>query len=256
MGIFDQFRLDGRVALLTGAGRGIGLSIARALAEAGARVVIQDLARDVAEQAAASIRESGASAAAIGGDATAIADVERWPAEACAAIGGADGVDILVNNVSVQGWHKLDEWKLDEADRILRTNVLGPWRLTQLCAPHMRGRRWGRVLNVGSIQALRGNAEMSPYAASKAALDNLTRSFARALGEHGITVNAIAPGMVDTLRNRGEFERRNGDNSAKWLPLRRTSVPEDMAGAALLLCSDAGAYITGAVIPVDGGMHL
>ena len=251
----DRFRIDRRVALVTGAGRGIGLAIARGLAEAGARVAIQDVDRDVAEREAAALRADGHSAAALGGDATVLADVERWPAEAAAALGGA--VDVLVNNASVQASHPFDEWTPDEAERILRANVTGLWRLSQLVAPHMREQRWGRILNVGSIQGFRGSIDMGPYSVSKGAVHHMTEMLGRWLADGGITVNAIAPGIVDTLRNESFFARSGArDEAAKWIPIGRTSVPADCVGAALLFCSDAGAYITGVVLPVDGGLRV
>ena len=255
MPTLDLFRLDGRAALITGAGRGIGLSIARALVEVGAAVAIQDIDRDVAEGEAAKIRGAGGRAVAVGGDATSLADVERWPAEAAGALGIA-GVDVLVNNASVQGHHPIEEWSVDEAERILRANVTGLWRLCQLVLPHMRGQRWGRILNLGSIQGFRGSPQMGPYSVSKGAVHHMTATLAKGLAEHGITVNAIAPGIVDTLRNEHFFGGEHAKEAGKWVPLGRTSVPDDCAAAALLLCSDAGAYITGAVLPVDGGMHV
>lgn len=255
MSTLDLFRLGGRAALITGAGRGIGLAIARALADVGASVAIQDIDRDVAEAEAAKLRGEGKNAVALGGDATRIADVERWPAEAAAALGVA-GIDILVNNASVQANHPLEEWTVEESDRILRANVVGLFRLSQLVLPHMRGRRWGRILNLGSIQGFKGSPQMAPYSISKGAVHHMTATLAKGVARHGVTVNAIAPGIVDTVRNEPFFRSAHVKDAANSVPVGRTSVPDDCAGAALLLCSDAGTYITGAVLPVDGGMHI
>lgn len=217
-------------------------------------MAIQDIDRDVAESEAAKLRDGGAQAVAIGGDATKIGDVERWPAEAAAALGVA-GIDVLVNNASIQGSRNFEEWTVEQAEVILRANVTGLWRLSQLVAPHMRQQRWGRILNIGSIQGFRGSINMGPYSMSKGAVHHMTEMLGRWLAGDGITVNAIAPGIVDTLRNEHFFKSEQSKDAGKWVPAGRVSSPDDCAGAALLLCSDAGAYITGVVLPVDGGMH-
>lgn len=252
--ILNSFRIDGRVALVTGAGRGIGLGIAKALAEAGARVAIQDIDLDVARAEADALTRAGHPAVALGGDATRLGDADEWVAQTAAQLGP---VDILVNNASIQSSRHLEEWTNDQVEEILRANVASPWRVTQIVVPHMREQRWGRILNIGSIQGIRGYLGMGPYSASKAALHNMTNTFARALGKDGITVNCIAPGYYNTWRNRESMEKRQqGSKQVDWLPLKRIGEPEDCAGAALLLCSDAGSYITGAILHVDGGMHV
>ncbi len=250
----SRFRVDGRVALITGAGRGIGLAIGQALAEAGAKVALQDIDRDVAREQADQLKQAGHDVIALGGDATRLADADEWIAETSKSLGP---VDILINNASIQSSRNLEEWSNEQVEEILRANIVSPWRLSQLVVPHMREQHWGRILNVGSIQGIRGYLGMGPYSASKAAIHNLTNSFARALGKDGITVNCIAPGYYNTWRNRDHFEKHHkNDKRVEFLPLKRVGEPEDCAGAALLLCSDAGGYITGAVLHVDGGMHI
>lgn len=249
--IFQQFRIDGRVALVTGAGRGIGLAIAQGLAEAGAKVAIQDIDFDVAEAEAKKIVDAGFTAVALGGDATNLEDVDRWVPDTKAKLGG--DVDILVNNASIQMLHKLEEWTPELIDKVLRANYSGPFRLCQQVIPAMKEKRWGRILNIGSIQGNKGFLGMGPYSGSKSALHNLTRALARSVGEHNITVNALAPGVFDTMRNQ-EFTEKAPDFN--WLPMKRIGKPEDCAAISLLLCSDAGGYITGDIISVDGGMAL
>lgn len=250
----DSFRLDGRVALLTGAARGIGCAIAQALAGAGAKIALQDIDLEAAKLEVAALKAKGISALALGGDATRLQDAEEWVHHTQEQLGP---IDILVNNASIQDSHNLEEWTTAQVEEILRANVAAPWRLSQLVVPHMREQRWGRILNIGSIQGIRGYLGMAPYSASKAAIHNLTNSFARALGKDGITVNCIAPGYFNTYRNRDSVAHHTARNDKfDWLPLRRVGEPSDCAGAALLLCSEAGSYITGAILHVDGGMHV
>lgn len=252
--LMNQFRLEGRVALVTGSGRGIGLAIGRAFAEAGAKVALQDIDQDVALAEAKRLVDAGHTAIALGGDATRLEDADAWFRDTTAQLGP---IDILVNNAAIQSSRHLEEWTGEQVEMILRANVTAPWRLCQLVVPHMRQQQWGRILNIGSIQGIRGYLGMGPYSASKAALHNLTNTFARAMGKDGITVNCIAPGFFNTHRNKAHIEKQFGESKrADFLPLKRIGEPEDCAGAALLLCSDAGGYITGVVLHVDGGMHV
>lgn len=252
MGVLDLFRMDGRVALLTGSGRGIGLAIARAFAEVGARVAIQDIDRDVAETEAKRIVEAGGQAVGLGGDITKLADVEAWPLQTRDALGG--DVDVLVNNASIQDNIPFLDYPVERIEEVFRANMVVPMRLAQLVLPAMREKKWGRVLNLSSIQAKRGAETMTPYAATKAAIEHFTRNLARGAREPGVTVNCIAPGWYDTYRNKESLDKRG--RNAEWLPAARLGQPEDCVGAAMLLCSDAGAYITGVTFEVDGGMHV
>lgn len=250
-----MFRVDGKVALVTGAGRGIGRAIALGLARAGARVVIQDLDREVAEAALREIEAAGAVGVAIGGDITDPEFPDRTHAAVVHGFGGAATVSILVNNAAVQ---ERRDWTTPDVSRIewqYRGNVITPWRLTTLCVPAMRTAGWGRVLNISSGQARKGVASMLGYSMTKAALNNQTTALARDLAPHGITVNAIEPGYFDTHRNAADFPDADTKRSrANWIAMRRVGEPEDVVGTALLLCSDAGSYITGQIIGVDGGM--
>ena len=249
-----DFTVTGRRALFTGAGRGIGLAMARALAAGGAIVAIQDVDADVAKQEADAINAAGGRAFAFGGDLSDPMLPDKLADDALAAMGG---VDILVNNGSIQSKGKFTEFSAESMRQELEANFIAPTRLAQRLVPAMAERRWGRVINLGSIQGIKGNASMPSYAASRAAIANLTVGLAKQYGKEGVTVNCIAPGWYDTYRNRNDF--KDGSTKAergKWLPLGRLGEPEDCAGICLLLCSRAGEYITGQTLYVDGGMSI
>jgi len=249
--LLPDFSLTGRVALITGAARGIGLAIAKAFYAAGAFVVIQDIEEPLAQQEAAALGER---AHGIGGDATDIANAEKWIAATVAKFGG---LHILVNNASIQKNSDFFEQSDEEIHRQFDANVHTILRLCQHAHPHMKAAGWGRILNIGSIQGMRGNGHMTPYSMTKAAIDNMTRSLGRRFGKENITVNCIAPGWMMTYRNRGDFTSpQDKFEKGKWIPVGRAGDPEDCAGPALLLCSNAGAYMTGQTLHVDGGMSI
>ena len=246
-----DFDLTDRVALITGAGRGIGLAIAQALASAGCAVAIQDIDEKVAQREADAIVDAGGRAIALGGD---ITDMSLAEALVTDCVKKLRGLHILINNASIQSgedWRTLD---LEKFDRTMHANIFTPIRLCQAAEPIMRKQRWGRIINVGSIQQMTGNEDMLAYAMSKAALENMTIALARDLAEVGITVNNLAPGYFRTIRNpqlaKPDERRRAGSH----IPIGRVGEPQDAAGIALLLCSNAGQYITGQTIYVDGGM--
>jgi len=246
-----DFDLSGRVALITGAGRGIGLGIAKALASAGCAVAIQDLDDTVATREAEMLKKSGGKATALGGDITNVSLPAKWVRETIKKLGG---LHIVINNASIQThvhWTKLT---VKEFDRMMHANVYTPIALCQAAEPIFRKQRWGRMVNIGSIQQRTGNERMLDYAMSKAALENMTFALARDLAGVGVTVNNIAPGYFFTIRNpqlNSAAERRK---AGEWIPVGRVGEPRDAAGVALLLCSAAGEYITGQTIYVDGGM--
>ncbi|HEX8833564.1 MAG TPA: SDR family oxidoreductase [Abditibacteriaceae bacterium] len=252
---FPAFDLTSRVALLTGAGRGIGLGIARGLAAAGCAVAIQDIDLNVAGQAADSINENGGRAVALGGDITDLSTVTNLVQQTLNALGG---LDILVNNAAIQRQMNWLEVTPEEIERQFRANISAPVLLCQTAVPHFRAQRWGRILNIGSIQGLKGNPGMLPYSMSKGAIQNMTKALARDLAPDGITVNNLAPGFFDTFRNEHEFpsEETKEEKGRKFVPAGRVGEPHDCAGLALLLCSDAGSYITGQTIYLDGGLSI
>ena len=248
-----DFNLAGKVALITGAGRGIGLGIARALASAGCAIAIQDLDVEVATREAETLVRAGARAIALGGDITDASLPPRIVSETVETLGGAH---ILVNNASIQSvqhWTKLEK---SEFDRTLLANLWTPIALCQQVEPILRKQRWGRILNIGSIQQKTGNETMLAYAMSKVALESMTVALARDLAKDGVTVNSLAPGYFDTIRNPQLKSPEERERAGKWLPIGRVGQPEDAGGAALLLCSDAGQYITGQTLYVDGGMSI
>jgi glucose 1-dehydrogenase len=162
---------------------------------------------------------------------------------------------ILINNAAIQSSTPWLELTPAEIEAQWRANMLAPVLLCQLAVPVFRNQKWGRILNIGSVQGKVGNVGMLPYSISKAGLENLTRALSRELASDGITANMIAPGYFNTYRNRDDFKTpQDLVERSKWVPAGRLGDPQDIAGLALLLCSDAGSYITGETIYLDGGI--
>jgi NAD(P)-dependent dehydrogenase (short-subunit alcohol dehydrogenase family) len=198
------------------------------------------------------LAETGARAVALGGD---ILDLElpaRLVAQTQEQLGG---LHILVNNASVQkslNWMELDA---AEIERQLRADFVSPILFCREAVRCFEAHGWGRILNIGSVQGRNGNSGMLPYSMSKAAMQNMTTALARDLSKKNITVNLLAPGYFNTWRNRDDFPSHEElERRGQWVPLGRVGQPEDCGGVALLLCSEAGAYITGQIIYVDGGI--
>jgi NAD(P)-dependent dehydrogenase (short-subunit alcohol dehydrogenase family) len=250
-----DFQLDGRVALITGAGRGIGLGIARALAACGCAVAIHDIELDVARFEAQRIVEAGGRSVGLGGDIRDLPAVERLVPETRAALGS---FDILVNNAAIQSATHWTQQTVDEIEAQHRANVIAPILLAQQAVQLFKPRRWGRILNIGSIQQLKGNPKMLAYSLTKSALHTMTQALARDLAADNITVNLIAPGYFNTWRNRNDWTnpQEMEQKGKQYVPLGRIGESNDCAGAAVLLCSDAGAYITGQTLYVDGGLSI
>lgn len=248
------FRLDGRRALVTGSSRGIGRAIALALAGQGARVAVHGASRAAeAEAVAARIRAAGGLAEVFLSDLAAPGAGEALAARVAEVLGG---IDILVLNASYQsrsGGLTADA----EIDRHVAVNLRANLALIHCCLGAMQAGGWGRILAIGSVQEARPLPQMAFYAATKAALGNLVLNFARSHSRHGITVNNLAPGVILTDRNREALaDDGYGARIRAGIPAGAFGAPEDCAGAAILLCSDAGRYITGATLFVDGGMNL
>ena len=250
----DLFSVVGKTAVVTGGSRGIGLMIARGLAEGGARVYVSSRNAEACERVAAELSEAG-ECVAVPADLSS----EAGCLGLAEVVGEREAaVQVLVNNAGATWGAALEEYPAAAWDKVLDLNLKGPFFLTRAMLPLLEaGAAPGdpaRVINVGSIDGLR--VPLMPtyaYSASKAGLHHLTRVLARELGPRGITVNAIAPGPFES-KMMAETLRRFGDEIAAAAPLRRIGRPDDMAGAARYLASRAGAYVTGAVLPVDGGI--
>jgi len=247
--------LTGRTALVTGGSRGLGLQIAEALGEAGARVVVSARKTSELEAAVALLEERGVQADWIAADSSQPAEVQRL---ADAAIEKLGHVDILVNNAGATWGAPAEDHPLEAWDKVMNLNVRSIFLLSQAVGKaSMIPRRRGRIINVASIAGLSGNTggmTTVAYNTSKAAVLNFTRALAGEWGVHGINVNALAPGFFPSKMTAGLLAHVGVDNMRAHAPLRRLGDDEDLKGAALLLASDAGKHITGQLIAVDGGV--
>jgi 3-oxoacyl-[acyl-carrier protein] reductase len=242
---------EGRVALVTGASRGIGRAAARALAARGASVVASARG-DHADPVAAEIRASGGRAEARALDVTQPAAIEATVAEVLSQYGR---LDILVNNAGITRDQLLLRLKRDDWDAVLDTNLTAVAMLTRAVLKPMVRQRSGRVISLTSVVGQAGNAGQANYAAAKAGLIGFTKAVALEVASRGITVNAVAPGVIDTDMTRALSQ----DAQTAWadrIPLRRLGTPEDVAEAVVFLASDEASYITGHVLAVNGGMYM
>ena len=253
--IQSLFDLTGRTALVTGGSRGLGLQIAEALGEAGARVVVSARKAGELEAAVAALKERGVQADWIAADSSQPAEVQRLADE---AIGRFGHVDILVNNAGATWGAPAEDHPLEAWDKVMNLNVRAIFLLSQAVGKaSMIPRRRGRIVNVASIAGLSGNTggmTTVAYNTSKAAVLNFTRALAGEWGVHGINVNALAPGFFPSRMTAGLLAQVGVDTMRAHAPLRRLGDDEDLKGAALLLASDAGKHITGQLIAVDGGV--
>jgi NAD(P)-dependent dehydrogenase (short-subunit alcohol dehydrogenase family) len=250
----NLFSIEGKVALVTGGSRGIGLMIARGYAENGARVYVSSRDADACANVAAELSKVG-TCAAIPGDLSKPAEVKRVAGELAAR---EPLLHILVNNAGANWGAPLEEYPDSAWDKVLALNVKSVFHLTVALLPQLAAAAThedpARVINIGSIDGIQVPLlETYAYSASKAAVHHLTRVLARKLAARDITVNAVAPGPFESKMMAATLDKFR-DSLVKTVPRKRIGEPEDMAGVAIYLASRAGAYLTGAVIPVDGGI--
>ena len=249
---------DRRIALVTGAGSGMGRAIAHRLAADGLAVAILDLDTDGAETVAKEVEEAGGVALAVGGtDVSDRAQVDDAVRRVREGLGGP--VLVLVNNAGITGFREFLAITDEKWDRMMAVNLNGPFYCTQAVLPGMVDAGWGRIVNISSSSAQGGQPYMVHYVTSKAGLIGFTKALALEFGPKGITVNTIPPGFIDTPMLRGS-ERRgllggSVDEHAERTPVRRAGRPEDIAAACAFLVSDDAGYITGQVIGVNGGRN-
>ena len=246
--------LKGRRVLVTGGARGLGYAFARAIGQAGARVVIADVLEERVQQAAAELQALDLDVQAVSLDLAQPASVEACIGATLGLLGGLDG---LVNNASVtnSGGKGTEALSIDTWDQVMQVNVRGTWLMTNACLPALRASGQGAIVNLASDTPLWGAPNLLAYVASKGAIIAMTRSLARELGSDNITINAIAPGLVEVEATAYVPEARHRlyhDQRA----LQRSQLPEDVSGAVLFALSDLARFITGQTLPVNGGFVM
>ena len=255
--IQQLFDLQGKTALVTGGSRGLGLQMAHALGEAGARIMLSSRKAADLEEATAELQAAGIDARWIAADCAKEADIERLGRETLERMGD---IDILVNNAGATWGAPAEDHPLDAWDKVMNLNVRGYFLLSQYVAKHsMIARKRGSILNVASIAGLGGNPvgmQTVAYNTSKGAVINFTRALAGEWGVHGISVNAICPGFFKTKMATVLIEQLGEEKMASHAPLRRLGDDEDLKGLTLLYASDAGKHITGQWLAVDGGVSV
>ena len=252
--IQQLFDLSGKTALITGGSRGLGLQMAEALGEQGARLVITSRKQSELDEAVAHLKQRGVDVMAVASDLSKESSVAPLVEAAMQQLGH---IDILINNAGATWGAPAEDHPLEAWDKVMNLNVRSIFLLSQAVGKQsMIPRRYGRIVNIASIAGLSGNGpdmQTLAYNTSKAAVINFTRTLAGEWGQYGITVNALAPGFFPSKMSRGLLEKM-GDAAAERAPLRRLGDDEDLKGAVLLFATDAGKHITGQTLAVDGGV--
>ena len=243
--------LSGKVALVTGASRGIGAVVAARLAEAGARVGVNyHASSDAATVVVDSIKKAGGEALLVGGD---VSQEDKAEAVIKNLVEHFGGIDILINNAGINKDQLLIRMKPEDFDSVMNVNLRGAFLCTRYAMTHLIRQRSGRVINMSSVVGLSGNPGQANYAAAKAGLVGLTKAVAREVASRNVTVNALAPGYIPTAMV-DELSEETQAKILERIPMGRFGTPEDVAEAVVFLCSDGASYITGQVLTIDGGM--
>jgi 3-oxoacyl-[acyl-carrier protein] reductase len=246
-------RFEGKVAIITGAGRGIGKAIAERLASEGADVVICDIDKEAAEKTAEEIKSKyPVKAIAIYADVANEEDVNSMVEETIKNFGR---VDFLINNAGITKDSLLLRMSEEEWDKVIAVDLKSVFLCTRAVIRHMMRQKFGRIVNISSVIGLRGNVGQANYASAKAGITGFTKSVARELAGRNITVNAVAPGYIQTEMTE-RLPQEVKEEMLKQVPLGRPGQPEDVAGVVAFLCSEDASYITGEIIRVDGGMAM
>lgn len=250
----NPFDLSGRTAIVTGASRGLGQYLARALARAGADLVVTSRQQDSLADFRREIESMGRRAVALALDVRDYASIQRMAAAAVDAFGR---IDILVNNAGCNVRKPALDVTWDDWNLILDTNLRGPFFVAQAVARQMVAHRHGRIINIGSVTCVAGYAGLAPYGASRGGIKQLTMSLADDWGPHGITVNCLAPGWFRTAQTEVLYQDQGWvEYLCDKIPLKRPGQPRDLDGAVVFLASDASEYVTGQTLLVDGGISI
>jgi NAD(P)-dependent dehydrogenase (short-subunit alcohol dehydrogenase family) len=250
----DPFDLSGKTALITGASRGLGQQFARALAGAGADLAITSRTRASLEPFAKEMRGLGRRVACIELNVREQKSIDNAVAAAISELGQ---IDILVNNAGCNIRKRAAEVTWDDWNTILDTNLRGVFFVAQAVSQHMIERRYGRIINIGSVTCVAGYSGLGPYGASRGGVKQLTMSLAHDWGEYGVTVNCLAPGWFKTEQNRALYEDAGWvEYLCERIPLGRPGTPTDLDGAVVFLASNASAYVTGQTLLIDGGVSV
>ena len=247
-----MFRLDGKVALVTGASQGIGEAIAKQLGAQGATVVCAARSVDKLQAVAGAIQAAGGKADVVAVD---LSDGASVKAAIATTVERHGAIHILVNNAGITQDKLLIQMKEEDWDAVIDTNLKGAWTAIQAATKPMMKQRWGRIINIASVVGQMGNAGQANYVAAKAGLIGLTKSVARELASRNVTANAVTPGYIETAMTAGLGDEVKA-TFTQQIPLGRMGSPADIAGAVAFLASDEAAYITGQVLSVNGGMLM
>jgi NAD(P)-dependent dehydrogenase (short-subunit alcohol dehydrogenase family) len=251
----DGFRLDGRVALVTGSGRNIGQAVAEGFAVAGAKVVVNGHSdRDAIENVARGIRERGGDAIAVLADVSKDDEVGRMIETTVKTFGS---IDVVVSNVGIRRYRPFLEITPEEWRGVIETNLSPAFYISRHAIPHMQSKRKGRIIVVSGFDGFWGHVTHRAHnVACKAGLHGLAKAIAREFGPDGITANTVSPGAIDTIRDWSQYIHKDREQIRSEIPLRRVGHVDEVAGACLFLASDAGGFVSGQVIHVTGGHYM